>query len=465
MAVTTTTRFGVTRWSAGGDEFTRLQMDASHAAIESKGAIYLQGLASARPTVGVVGRFYYATDTNSFSYDDGVAWRSVGDPNTVTLTGTQTLTNKTLTSPIISSIVNTGTLTLPTSTDTLIGRATTDTLTNKTLTNPTINAATISGAFTSTATITGGIVNPTTLQQGGVAVVTITGTQTLTNKTLDSANHTGVPTAPTASSVVDTNQIATTAYVKSQSYETTANVSAHTSATAAHGATGAVVGTTNIQTLTNKTLTAPVISSISNTGTITLPTSTDTLVGRATTDTLTNKTLTNPAINAATISGAFTSTATITGGTVNPTTLQQSGVAVVTISGTQTLTNKTLTAPKISSIVNTGTLTLPTSTDTLVGRATTDTLTNKTLTAPVISSIVNTGTLTLPTTTDTLIGRATTDTLTNKTLTAPTISLASSITLSANQTIASFRARNIYGSTAAPTSGEGENGDIWVKYV
>ena len=43
----------------------------------------------------------------------------------------------------------------------------------------------------------------------------------------------------------------------------------------------------------------------------------------------------------------------------------------------------------------------PTSTDTLVGRATTDTLTNKTLTAPVISTISNTGTLTLPTSTDT----------------------------------------------------------------
>ena len=45
------------------------------------------------------------------------------------------------------------------------------------------------------------------------------------------------------------------------------------------------------QTLTNKTLTTPVISSISNTGTLTLPTSTDTLVGRATTDTLTNKSI------------------------------------------------------------------------------------------------------------------------------------------------------------------------------
>ena len=135
-------------------------------------------------------------------------------------------------------------------------------------------------------------------------------------------------------------------------------------------ATDTLVGKATTDTLTNKTLTTPVISSISNTGTITLPTSTDTLVGRATTD---------------------------------------------------TLTNKTLTTPVISSISNTGTVTLPTSTDTLVGRATTDTLTNKTLTTPVISSISNTGTVTLPTSTDTLVGRATTDTLTNKTLTSPKI--------------------------------------------
>jgi hypothetical protein len=55
---------------------------------------------------------------------------------------------------------------------------------------------------------------------------------------------------------------------------------------------GTIVGTTDTQTLSAKTLTSPIISSISNTGTLTLPTSTDTLVGRATTDSLTNKTLT-----------------------------------------------------------------------------------------------------------------------------------------------------------------------------
>lgn len=66
--------------------------------------------------------------------------------------------------------------------------------------------------------------------------------------------------------------------------------------------------------------------------------------------------------------------------------VQAGGVPVVTTTGAQTLTNKTLTAPVISTISNTGTITLPSSTDTLVGRATTDTLTNKTLTAPTLTA-------------------------------------------------------------------------------
>jgi len=73
---------------------------------------------------------------------------AIDTATTVDKTTAQTLTNKTLTTPIISSISNTGTLTLPTSTDTLVGKATTDTLTNKTL-----SAATL----TSTLTAGGGV--------------------------------------------------------------------------------------------------------------------------------------------------------------------------------------------------------------------------------------------------------------------------------------------------------------------
>src|ERR1019366_9130087 len=71
---------------------------------------------------------------------------------------------------------------------------------------------------------------------------------------------------------------------------------------------------------------------------------------------------------------------------------------------------------------NGGTITVPNGTDTLVVLTGTQTLTNKTLTAPIISTISNTGTLTLPTSTDTLVGKATVDILTNKTLTGAGVS-------------------------------------------
>ena len=109
------------------------------------------------------GMVSYLQDTNSLEVYDGAAWvGATGDITALTagtgisissatgpiptvaidtavtadLTTAQTLTNKTLTTPIIATISNTGTLTLPTSTDTLVGRATTDTLTNKVLLSP-----------------------------------------------------------------------------------------------------------------------------------------------------------------------------------------------------------------------------------------------------------------------------------------------------------------------------------------
>jgi hypothetical protein len=125
---------------------------------------------------GVVseGMVTYLLDTNSLEYYDGAAFQPVSNPGditgvaagtglsgggtsgsvtlaidtavTVDLNTAQTLTNKTLTTPVISSISNTGTLTLPTSTDTIVGRATTDTLTNKTLTSPAITGGTNTGS-------------------------------------------------------------------------------------------------------------------------------------------------------------------------------------------------------------------------------------------------------------------------------------------------------------------------------
>lgn len=88
---------------------------------------------------------------------------------------------------------------------------------------------------------------------------------------------------------------------------------------------------------------------------------------------------------------------TLTSGTLSGCTA--SGGNVATTDTAQSFTAvKTFTAnPVISAITNSGTLTLPTSTDTLVGRDTTDTLTNKTLTSPTIATpTVNTPTINGP---------------------------------------------------------------------
>jgi hypothetical protein len=84
--------------------------------------------------------------------------------------------------------------------------------------------------------------------------------------------------------------------------------------------TGAPVGSTDIQTLTNKTLTAPAISSPVFSGTLTgtytiggtptFPSSVVTLTGS---QTLTNKTLTSPTINTATIANPTLTVDTISG--------------------------------------------------------------------------------------------------------------------------------------------------------
>ncbi len=251
------------------------------------------------------------------------------DSTVATLTGSQTLTNKSITAPVLTGSASSAgsilfkedtdngtnavtligpaatadvTVTLPAATDTLVGKATTDTLTNKTLTSAVLNS-TISG----------------------------TSIKDEDNMSSNSADH--LATQQSIKAYVDT-QVATvpvgdiTSVVAGAgmtgggtSGDVTLNVIGGTGITANADdiAIDATVATlTGTQTLTNKSITAPVLTGSASaagsilfkedtdngtnavtligpaaTGdvTVTLPAATDTLVGKATTDTLTNKSI------------------------------------------------------------------------------------------------------------------------------------------------------------------------------
>jgi hypothetical protein len=142
---------------------------------------------------------------------------------------------------------------------------------------------------------------------------------------------------------------------------------------------------------------------------------------------------------------------------------------VATLTGSQTLTNKTLTSPTlttpvISSIVNTGTLTLPTTTDTLVGQATTDALINKTsynkvaITAPATSATLTLADGSTLATSGAFSTTLTATATTNATLPSGTTTLAPNVTTTigdviyASATSAPGTLARLAGNTAAQPS-------------
>ena len=205
------------------------------------------------------------------------------------------------------------------------------TLSNKTLEQPVINNATFTGAqagleikFGNNIVLEGTTDNAFEMTLSGgdptadrtITFPDVTGTVVTTgNLTAITTVTSATLTSPTITGAVFNDGSVVFEGATADSFETTLAITDPTAdrTITFQDATGTVVLRDSTDTLTNKTLTSPIISSISNTGTVTLPTATDTLVGRATTDTLTNKTI---SATSNTLTGVINNTLTSTTGDI-----------------------------------------------------------------------------------------------------------------------------------------------------